>query len=598
MASNKETIDVNNRTNHPNASNVSNNGPSNRATTSSDANITLSHQQQNPPADFALRHGSNYRGPAAQPAAHVSSAPQANATVPTNTAPTNQIPPMENRNIGARHTVFSANSHLMTQMPAQPFYVPPLGMLQVNAQFNNDDNQVERNFTDIRTVYLERLREMLQSLATDGIAEAELKTMLDRAINYDTRITKFVEQKEDTNRLPPNELQANQAMLVESNSLVVRIKTDISMKLTYYQAGTQPSAHEHHRITHLRRLQAKIEPFGGALEQWPNFKSKWQEYYHNCGDMTDIELFMKLDEFIMPNSEAYALIQSFDRAINGSYQDAWAELCARYDNPRLQVDSIIMKMTGMDKITNCRDDYLRTYTIISNVIHSLPRMNVDVTGWDPILVHLLERKMDGQSFNEWNEVRTPRDIPQLQEFIDFLIEKIDRGDSSAHTNQRDHPRDHSRQQHREQQSNRSSSYQGSQRNGNGPNAHRQQQAGSSQAPNNSRSRPNDNAGAAGGAPTRIKSAIQKVIKCAICNIESHKSYQCPTFLKLDLQGRSKKVRERRLCENCLRPNCNPNRCTLRSCTNTGCDAKHNRLICPLTFAPTVNHAQPAESSQM
>lgn len=131
-----------------------------------------------------------------------------------------------------------------------------------------------------------------------------------------------------------------------------------------------------------------------------------------------------------------------------------------------------------------------------------------------------------------------------------------------------------------------------------PNGHSQNQnshKNGSQAPN--RGRQNASAGASGGAPARLKSSVHKVIKCAICDLEQHKTYQCPVLLKLDLNGRIRKIRDKKLCENCLRPNCHPDRCTLRSCINPGCDKKHNRLVCEITFQPSVNNGQSVEEKQ-
>lgn len=543
------------------------------------ANTKSQHRMPNNP-QFELRHGQNYQG----------NFNQTNVQAPSAANASSQPPPMESQVGTTNRTVFASNKQM--QMPSQPFYTPPLGMIQVDAQIGAENAKSHRTVTDIRMVYLERLRETYNRLMSESFHEPELKTMLDRAIDYAARITKFVEAREDSNHLPENEKRANQAMWAESTALVDHIKTDVNTKLTYLQAGTQPNAHEQRRIAHIRRLQAKIEPFGGNLEQWTNFKAKWLEYYHNCNDMSEFELFMKLDEFITPTSEAYELIKSYDRSINGSYQDAWDELCARYDNPRLQVENILNKLTCIEPIGDCRDDYLRAYTTINNFVHSLPRMNIDVTSWNPIIIHLLERKMHDKSFKKWCDARTPREIPQLQQYIDFLITEIDRGDSSSNAN-----RDSSRDRHRHQQNNRGTSSQSGHRNHQAPNANRQPQAKQTHPANHQRPQSNENSGTVGGAPQRPKSAIQKVLKCAICNMEQHKSYQCPTFLKLDLNGRMKKLRDHRLCENCLRPNCHPNRCTLRNCTNTGCEQKHNRLVCPLTFSPSVNNVQSADANQ-
>lgn len=544
---------------------------------------------------FALQHGPNYRGNSEQAPMPVVSPPLPN-------------PPMNLHNGPAHRSVFSSNNQL--QMPSQPFYMPPLGMIQVDARLDDGNARNQRTVTDLRTVYLERLRENFNRLQTDAMSEEELKTMLDRSIDFANRITKFVEAKEDSIHLPEIERRSNHAMWSESIALVDRIKTDINTKLTYLQAGTQPTASEQRRIAHIRRLQAKMEPFGGNLEQWTNFKAKWLEYYHNCNDMSEFELFMKLDEFITPNSEAYGLIISYDRTINGSYRDAWEELCARYDNPRIQVDNIISKLLYMDVIENSRSDYVRAYSEINTFIHSLPRMNVDVSTWDPILVHLIERRLQQEVMAKWIKARTPREIPCLQQFIDFLIAEIDQGDAPSNGNQPP-PNGNNNNHRRDRNRNHSNSRGNGQRHSNGQNGNRQQQAGPSHSNQNNRppqagpsqptpanqQRQGNNAGAAGGAPQRVRSAVQKVIKCAICNMEQHKSYQCPAFLKLDMNGRIRKLRERKLCENCLRPNCQPNRCTLRNCTNTGCEEKHNRLVCPLTFAPTVSNVQSAESNQ-
>lgn len=130
-------------------------------------------------------------------------------------------------------------------------------------------------------VYLQRLRDIYNRLLSEAIDEPELKTLLERACDYANRITKFVESREDDHQLPEAEKRANQGMWSESTALVDCIKTDINTKLTYLQGGTQQSHQDRRRIAHLRRLQAKIEPFGGNLNQWTNFKAKWLEYYHS-----------------------------------------------------------------------------------------------------------------------------------------------------------------------------------------------------------------------------------------------------------------------------------------------------------------------------
>lgn len=557
-------------------------------------------QQANP---FALEHGRNYQGMLRQPDNQVPSTSTANqqeirapllpatpiASESAHSASPSPTPPMANQSGERYRDVFSANRDL--QMPSQRFYEPPMGLIQVDTHFDATGAPAHRDVQDMRLVYLEKLRQAYARLTTEGIPEAELQTILERSTDLANRITNFVEARGHTRELPPAEFHANTQMWEEATNLADAIKTDINTKLMYYRAGAQPNA-QPNQSRQDRKLQIKLQPFGGAADQWPNFRAQWLEFYHHT-DMTDYELFVKLDEFIEPDSEAHRLIQSYDRSINGMYQDAWAELCARYDNPRRHVDTILTKLTHMEPIEDHRDHYLRAYTSINQFVHSLPRMNVDVSSWEPMIVHVVERRMQDYVLRKWQKARHPREVARLQPLIDFLVREFDSGDSSTGHRRRQQPQ---QQNQRHQQAHRGEQNQNNHR-GQEQNQRRPQQAGPSQPANNGRQRQNGNAGAAGaagGAAQRPRSAIQKVLKCAICNSQDHKTYLCPTFLKLDLVGRVRKLQERRLCEKCLRPNCNIDRCTLQNCTNPGCGGRHNRLICQLAFAPTVNNAQPTE----
>lgn len=505
-------------------------------------------------------------------------------------------PPMPKQNDVAtqpQRTVFATNPHL--QFATQPRFTPPQGMIQINA--NESDGNIQRTVTDLRSVYLQRMREIFYRLNTEGLDENELTTLRDRANDYAARITKYVEDREDAGVLPASELATNQAMWEEATDLVDRIKINISTKLMYYAAGNQPNSRDvrdQERLEKIRRLQAKMEPFGGNLEQWTNFKSKWMEYFHNPKDLSDNELFMKLDEFIVPRSEAWQLISGYDRAIDGSYQDAWKELCARYDNPRRQVDAIIGKLTQMEPITDRREGYLRMYTNVNNFIHSLPRMNVDIAAWDPILVHLMEHKMDDRAYDRWLGKREPREVARLQPLIEFLIKQVDRSDATR-VAKRDRSRDQNNSRGTSNQNGASHHNGVSNQNGNrsvqNRNMNQQQSTNSARVQN--RNQRNNNEGAVGGAP-RMKSTIQKIDKCYICDLQ-HKSYNCPTFMRLDQQGRINKLKERKLCANCIKPNCSAATCSLRACPN-GCPEKHNRLICSLTFQPSVNAGQSASDN--
>lgn len=315
------------------------------------------------------------------------------------------------------------------------------------------------------------------------------------------------------------------------------------------------------------------------MQLWPNFKAQWVQYYHNCAELTDLERFIKLDEFIVPHSEPFGLIANYDRALVGSYQDAWMYLCERYDNPRRQVNDIICKFITTPQSTPTRDGLLRLSNAINHLTSALPRMNINVDTWDPILMHILECKLDQETFDQWRRCRNAREIARLEPFVTFLNHEIDRLDGSART--QEHSAD------RNTANNRSS-------NRGVPNQSNTTRPKSSAQPNPSQSRRdqpryNERDGAVGGTPSS-SAKVKKPIRCPLCNGEHH-LYFCTTFRRFDLSTRKAKVISLSVCENCLKPKCSPDRCTLRACRNEGCEQKHNGLLCPLTFQPTANAGQ-------
>lgn len=48
--------------------------------------------------------------------------------------------------------------------------------------------------------------------------------------------------------------------------------------------------------------------------------------------------------------------------------------------------------------------------------------------------------------------------------------------------------------------------------------------------------------------------------CYMCRDASHKIYDCPLFLKLNVRARAKVVKKFRLCLNCLKPECQSFKC--------------------------------------
>lgn len=504
-------------------------------------------------------------------------------------------------------TVFNANPDL--QMPPNTFRRPANADIQVAVEQNGNPRRV----IDIRTLYLRRLDEYKGQLMSQSIDEIGLKTMLENAADYVKRITEYVEKREDTAVLDAAEAQANQSLWEKAHELGDFIKINIRTKLQYLQAGNQPNAQLQSKVAHARRLVAKIEPFDGDWQTWPNFKSKWIEYYHNSPDMSKMDLLVKLDEFIVPGSEPCELIASYERSLPESYDDAWKRICDTYDNPRRQVDDIIRHFMTMPTITDGRASYLCAHNNITSLVQTLPRLGVDVTHWGPMLMHVLQQKLDPATTEKWRQVREPREVARLEPFLDFLRTEIDKSDAPVNA---EPPRDHSRERrdrsrerrdrsrerrstndrhrsddNRSNQNRRQGRDQQNGRQNGGQKLNQAHRGGPSNTSTGNQRQSGDQQSSSNGA-VRNKGKGPRY-PCPICPNADHPIYYCSVFNKLNRTERINEATKRKLCLNCLRPKCSLDRCTLPSCPN-GCEGKHNRLICIKTFTPTVNVVQKSE----
>lgn len=198
------------------------------------------------------------------------------------------------------------------------------------------------------------------------------------------------------------------------------------------EAG-QPNA-SGQRMRERSRSRHGIEPFAGNSYKWPNFKSKLIQFYHENKFMTALKKFIKLDECIVHDSEPYETISGYDRTPE-YYHAAWDDLCARYDNKRKLVEECISRFIDIPSSRfQSRSGITGLINAINHLVKTLPRFNVDVNSWGPMLVILAQRKMDNRTLNSWLKARSPREIPTLEPLLKFFEREADSMDGRSNEN--------------------------------------------------------------------------------------------------------------------------------------------------------------------
>lgn len=98
----------------------------------------------------------------------------------------------------------------------------------------------------------------------------------------------------------------------------------------------------------------------------------------------------------------------------------------RYNNDHLlfirQIE-IFLNQPSIQKQTSSEIKKLHDTTV--ECIHAIHNLNIDTNTWDPILVHILTKKLDPMTLSDYEEShKSPRDLASLDEFITFLKHKF------------------------------------------------------------------------------------------------------------------------------------------------------------------------------
>lgn len=296
-------------------------------------------------------------------------------------------------------------------------------------------------------------------------------------------------------------------------------------------------------------IETQIRLVDGDYKKWSNFKSSFEQFFHTNNTLSQQEKFYYLDAHLKPNSEPYNAISGYAR-IAENYVPAWDHLCEVYDNNRKLVEDMVTHYIDFPPINGAsRNNLMAMINATNHITASLPKFKIKVEEWDAIMVPILVRKLDQETIKLWNLERPQREVAKLSQLLTCIQKRADSIDGG----------------HIET-----------------PSTPPQQRSGS--RPLMMQRNINNTATARQNSKNRFQSKMKKPIRCLECGHE-HQLFKCPTFLKMNIDSRRRRVRHFGVCENCLKQFCRADKCSLGPCKT--CNEKHNGLICPRATQPSV-----------
>lgn len=320
--------------------------------------------------------------------------------------------------------------------------------------------------------------------------------------------------------------------------------------------------------------QLEIPVFSGNYNNWVSFKDLFNEAIHSNPTLSNAQKMQFLKSKV--RGEAERLIQHLPIS-SENYLVSWDILNHRFNNKKLIFSSHLNILLSLPNIQHNSIAHIKKmHDVTTECLHAIKNLEVDITTWDPIIVHILSQKLDSETHTEYiQSLKSPRELPILQEFLDYLESKFTSMES-ARRKQDNIPQKSSNQQINNQQTNQNQSSFGK--------GHQLYQS------YNYYNKGNRQAG---------KSFHLTSLKCPLCSNE-HGIYNCKMFLDLSNEQKLNTVNKLHLCINCLFSHNGKNCISTKTCRK--CPGKHNTLlhdVCknPLLPPPPLNNNEQKKQNE-
>ncbi|XP_026325377.1 uncharacterized protein LOC113234292 [Hyposmocoma kahamanoa] len=282
--------------------------------------------------------------------------------------------------------------------------------------------------------------------------------------------------------------------------------------------------------------------FNGDYHKWVSFKDLFTESIHNNNSMSNAQKMQFLKSKIKGDAEK--LIQHL-RITSDNYLVCWDILNHRYNNTKLIFSSHINIMMSLPTMQQQSPSHIKKIHDTTNeCLNAIKNLGVDISTWDPLIIHLLTQKLDADTHKDYIEsLENPRDLPIMSEFLEFLENKFTSLEASR----------------RKQD-------------------HVQQKSAVPSLSNNKKPYFNQQYQNNPKGDNRIAKAfhVSTKITCPHCNSKKHGIFHCKNFLSLTSDMKLKTANKLKLCTNCLYDHTD-NKCfSTKTCPE--CSALHNTLL--------------------
>ena len=298
------------------------------------------------------------------------------------------------------------------------------------------------------------------------------------------------------------------------------------------QHNQQPQDGTHIDYERTKLPQIELETFSGDIEDWVRFRDTFTEMIINRPALPNIYKMNYLRRSV--KGEAADIIAEVP-ASGDNFTNAWKTLLAHYDNKRILIRKLVMKIHNMEEMANNTSaELMRVHNTMRNMLQALRALGSPVDSWDHLTVNILYSKLTLKLQTKWEDMHAQAADPTIHPTFADLSKYLDAEKNTLYLIE---------SQHEKKTKNPTSS--------------------------------NSKFSSAKKRSTNLIQNKEKKNDCPICN-NDHFITRCDTFLSIKPTERKQLAVEKHLCYNCL-GNHHIKECkSTRTCMK--CSKKHHTLL--------------------
>lgn len=278
------------------------------------------------------------------------------------------------------------------------------------------------------------------------------------------------------------------------------------------QADNIDNTSNHHKDD-IKLPAVTIPTFDGNPTAWLPFRDLFIALIHSKNGMSKVTKMHYLKSSV--SGVAADALKNL-QITEANYDIAWNRLEERYHNNRVLIDIYIGRLMNQPNIPSRCASAIRTLIDTTNeTIQMINSLGGNTENWDPLLIHMIVRKLDSYTQQIWREkLKASKQLTPFSELMEFLEIRAQVLEETPHSEKPTY---------------------------NGNNNYGNAKSNANNNNNNHKSKPKS---------WPQKSHAIKTASCTFCN-ENHQPYRCDIFSKSSLSEKMKLIHDKKACNNCL-----------------------------------------------